>query len=117
MSAMSAQGNRRKTDAVTYDFGTPGAERKLQNLILYVAAKCAGDKHFGTVKLNKILFFSDFMAYAVTGSAITGGAYLALDAGPAPRRMPAIREQMIEHRQLAEQVRTVGGGYEEKRPV
>jgi len=114
---MSAQMKRRDPNKVTFNFRDPAAEPKLRNLILYIATKCAEDKYFGTVKLNKILFFSDFLAYAVRGSAITGGAYLALDAGPAPRRMPGLRDQMIEERQIAEQVRTVGGGYAEKRIV
>lgn len=115
---MSAQNMRqRKPDDITYDFNDPASERKLKSLVLYIAAKCAEDKYFGTVKLNKILFFSDFIAYATLKSPITGVEYLALEAGPAPRPMPAIRQHMLADRQIAEEVRIVGGGYAERRIV
>jgi hypothetical protein len=108
---------KRRSDAVTYDFKEPRSERKLKNLILYIAAKCSDDKHFGAVKLNKVLFFSDFLAHATLKAPITGVEYLALEAGPAPRPMPAVREEMMSDRQVAEEVRIVGGGYTEKRLV
>jgi hypothetical protein len=101
----------------TFDFHDPQGERKLRSLILYIADKCALHKRFGTVKLNKILFFSDFIAYATLGRAITGVEYLALEAGPAPRRMPAVKEAMFQRREIADQVRTVDGGYTEHRVV
>src|SRR6266536_4387740 len=104
MTAQRTTMKARNADDTTFEFREPLAERKMKNLILYIATKCAGHKRFGTVKLNKNLFFSDMVAYAVLGSPITGVEYLALDAGPAPRRMPAIKEEMIEGRQIAEQV-------------
>ena len=45
---------------------------KLQELILYVAKVSEGDPTFGLVKLNKILFFSDFRHFLDTGQSITG---------------------------------------------
>lgn len=114
---MSATMKQRRSDDVTYDVKDPRSERKLKNLVLYIAAKCADDKYFGTVKLNKILYFSDFLAYASLRAPITGVEYLALDAGPAPRPMPNIREEMLTDRQIAEEVRIVGGGYTERRIV
>ncbi len=43
-------------------------ERKLKEFILYVADRCEADPTFGAVKLNKILFYADFLAFASTGN-------------------------------------------------
>jgi hypothetical protein len=42
----------------------PEDEQKMKELILYISQKCADDTKFGATKLNKILYFSDFLAYA-----------------------------------------------------
>ena len=47
-------------------------ERKLKELILYVADRCEADPTFGAIKLNKTLFYADFLAFASTGKPITG---------------------------------------------
>lgn len=70
-------------------------ESKLKELILYIAKECENDVFFGATKLNKILFFADFMSYAKTGEAITGAQYMAIEYGPVPKRMLPIREEMI----------------------
>ena len=114
---MTTRLSDRRPDDATFEFGDPLSERKLRNLVLYIAAKCASHKRFGTVKLNKNLFFSDIISYAVTGSPITGVEYLALDAGPAPRRMPEIKQAMIVSGEIAEQIVEAPGGYTEKRIV
>lgn len=70
-------------------------EQKLKELVLYVGAKCALDPHYGVLKLNKILFYSDFRAYRALGSPITGADYKKYPHGPAPRGMKTIRERLI----------------------
>jgi hypothetical protein len=62
---------------------------KLQELILYIARRSEDDRHFGANKLNKLLFYSDFLAYAKTGRSITGATYERLEHGPAPRGLAA----------------------------
>jgi hypothetical protein len=62
-------------------------ERKLEELIVYIAQKCCDHERFGSIKLNKILFFSDFLAFQSRGKSITGSEYQKLDRGPAPRKM------------------------------
>jgi Protein of unknown function (DUF4065) len=64
--------------------------KKLRELVLYVAAKSANTKHFGATKLNKILFFSDFLSYGLLGHAITGATYQKERRGPVARQLPAI---------------------------
>ena len=70
-------------------------QRKFKELILYLAEKCSDDILWGATKLNKQLFFCDFLAYQQSGQSITGADYMALDKGPVPRRFLPIRAQMV----------------------
>ena len=75
-------------------------ETKFKELLLYAAGRCEEDPRCGSTKLNKILFFSDFYAYGLTGQPITGAEYKALERGPAPRFLLPIRQQMEENGEL-----------------
>ena len=81
-------------------------EKKFTELVLYVAARCEADRYFGATKLNKILFFADFLAYHRTGNHITGAEYFALQYGPAPRPMKAVQERMVAAGELTIDRRT-----------
>jgi hypothetical protein len=70
-------------------------EHKLGELILLVAELSQDDPAFGDVKLNKLLFFSDFLAFTNLGRAITGVDYFKLEHGPAPRRMLPVRAELV----------------------
>lgn len=48
---------------------------KLRELVLYVCTASEGDESFGSVKLNKLLFYSDFLSYLQHGIPITGQEY------------------------------------------
>jgi uncharacterized phage-associated protein/DNA-binding transcriptional regulator YiaG len=54
---------------------------KLRNIILFFIEKC-GDT-FNT-KMNKLLFYSDFLSYRTYGYGMTGLAYKAILHGPVP---------------------------------
>src|ERR1035438_9553158 len=41
---------------------------KLGELIIYISKKSAGDSRFGATKLNKLLYFSDFLSFGNFGS-------------------------------------------------
>lgn len=66
---------------------------KLDELILYVAQRCAGDSRFGKIKLNKILFYADFKAFLKTGKSITGENYFKQPFGPVPCHL----EKRLKH--------------------
>ena len=66
----------------------------LKELILYIANRLASHPKFGATKLNKILFFSDFIAYAKLGKSITGEEYQKLPKGPAPKYLMPVRAKM-----------------------
>lgn len=77
------------------------SQKKLQELILYISMKSEGDEGFGKVKLNKLLFFSDFLAFLYHGAAITGQDYQALQQGPAPKAMLPVLNAMQKRGELA----------------
>ena len=60
---------------------------RFKELVLYVCEKCVADPRFGATKLNKILYFADFLAYAESGEPITGMEYRENLNGPARRRL------------------------------
>lgn len=61
----------------------PQSSERLKNLLLYVLGKM-GDT-FQT-KMNKVLFYIDFLSYRERGMAISGLAYQAIEFGPVPQR-------------------------------
>lgn len=69
-------------------------DRKMKELILYIATISEGDDYFGATKLNKLLFYADFLAYVNFGESITGHEYQKLENGPAPRRLLPVRDEM-----------------------
>lgn len=69
---------------------------KMRELVLYIAEKSISDQRFGAVKLNKLLYYSDFYAYRVLGSSITGAKYQRLQEGPAPRQFLTVRDSLLD---------------------
>lgn len=61
----------------------PQSMERLKNLLLYVLGKM-GDV-FQT-KMNKVLFYIDFLSYRQRGMALSGLAYNAIEFGPVPQR-------------------------------
>ena len=71
-------------------------ESKFKELVLYLAQRFEADATFGAVKLNKMLFFADNLAYAHYGAPITGVEYVKMERGPGPGAMRSVRESMEE---------------------
>ena len=92
---------------LTFDFPKMAPDERLRELILYISARCSEDPTFGAIKLNKILYFADFLSYGMTGEPVTGAAYMRLRRGPAPRRLLPVRDKMIEDGELVIQKRRV----------
>lgn len=92
-------------------------ERKFWELVLYICQRCATDPKFGATKLNKLLYFSDFLAYAQLGEPITGFEYRRLPNGPAPRRFTSVRDEMVKKRDLGFQTVPLSGGRTQYRAV
>jgi hypothetical protein len=79
-------------------------DRKLCELVLYIAQGCRGDHTFGVTKQNRLLFYADFLAYVNFGQLITDQEYIRLADGPEPKRWPLIREQMLAKHDIAIQM-------------
>lgn len=73
---------------------------KMKELILYVSEKLSDDKKFCSTKLNKVLFFTDFLRYRIVKKTITGKEYWKLPFGPAPKCFVPLREEMINEGSL-----------------
>jgi hypothetical protein len=70
---------------------------KFRELVLYVARETQDDPRCGRTKLNKILFYSDFLAYRSLGEPISGQRYQKLEHGPAPRGLlPAVEDMQAD---------------------
>lgn len=91
-------------------------EKKFKELVLYLAETSKDDKFFGAVKLNKLLFFSDFLAFGYLGASITGARYIHLPKGPAPREMMRVRTEMEKAGVLLVEDRRAGV-FTQHRPV
>ncbi len=100
-----------KGDKMSKDYN----EKKLRELILYAAMRSEDDPKFGAIKLNKILFFADFTAYAQTGKSISGAAYRALEHGPAPTKLVPVKKKLERDEDAFEYTKLVAGGFEQKR--
>jgi hypothetical protein len=88
--------------------GPPDAT-KMKELILHVATACAKDEKCGAVKLDKILFYADFLAFLQRGRSITDQPYFAIKEGPAPQQFARIREAMIKDQEIAIQKTPIPG--------
>ena len=89
-------------------------ENKFRELLLFIAHRSGADPHFGAIKLNKLLFYSDFLAYLELGYPISGQPYFALANGPAPRYLVRVREQMVKSKEIAIARKATPSGVQER---
>jgi hypothetical protein len=80
-------------------------KKKFKELVLYLAEKHENERYWGATKLNKCLFYADFLAYRKFGEAITGAEYMALERGPAPQKLLPIQREMLAAGEIAIQER------------
>lgn len=81
-------------------------DEKFRELVLYVAEKSEGDTNFGATKLNKLLFYADFVFYQRFGTSITRHQYQKLEHGPAPKALKPILATMQAEGVIKEVERT-----------
>ena len=74
---------------------------RLKNIMLYILNRC--DEVWCT-KMNKLLFYTDFMSYRERGMAMSGLSYRAIDFGPVPERWNRVYSEFPEVRQELRQV-------------
>ena len=103
---MSIDGDDAMERRGTIRFDDMDGENLLAELILHIANMCEDDPTFGATKLNKILWWADFLSYARHGTPITGVEYQRIKNGPAPKRLVPIRNQLAANNDAAVQKRT-----------
>ncbi len=86
-------------------------------MILYVAGQCQRATRFGDIKLNKILWKSDFDAFAARGMPVTGRSYQRLRLGPAPKEMHPLHQEMLRNGLIKVDLVDFGNGIVEHRTV
>ena len=70
---------------------------KFKSLVHYVCWKAGDPSKLGAIKLNKILWLADFLAYYERDRAITDARYIRRQFGPVPSAIqPVIRELQEE---------------------
>lgn len=71
---------------------------KFKELVVYLCAASdqAGDEGFGMVKLNKLLFRTDFEAFRLLGRPVTGETYEKQEFGPVARHLPVALDELAE---------------------
>lgn len=74
---------------------------KLTNLLLYLIAT-GNPTYNDKLKLNKLLFYTDFNHYKNTGKSITGFSYRAVPYGPVPANYDYIFAYMTNQAKLIE---------------
>lgn len=99
----------------TYD--VPRGPQRFRELILYISKACQNDQWFGAVKLNKILYHSDFRAFERFGIPLTGVRYWRLPKGPAPKPLVPVRNELVREGALRVEQRQVGPDHCQKRPI
>ena len=65
----------------------PQSYSRLKNIILFFIDKCGGV--FNT-KMNKLLFYTDFLSYKIRGVGMSGLAYKAIQYGPVPQQWDTV---------------------------
>ena len=74
----------------------PLSLERLRNVLLYVLNHCG---EVWCTKMNKMLFYIDFLAYRNCGMAVSGLSYRAIDFGPVPERWERVYSEFEEVRQ------------------
>lgn len=97
--------------------GERGFERdKFKELVLYLSERSEADPNFGETKLNKLLYFVDFVSYRELGKAVTGAKYQRLRWGPAATALLPIQTELETEGALV--VRSgLRGAYMQKKPI
>lgn len=81
----------------------PQSLERLKNLLLYVLERMG--ETFQT-KMNKVLFYIDYLSYRERGMAISGLVYQAMEFGPVPQRWDRLYSAFDE---VEQQIRLVQG--------
>lgn len=75
--------------------------KKFEGLVHYICDKATDPSVLGSVKLNKVLWYSDSIHYMIFGGSITGEIYVKRQHGPVPRHIVRAIDQLVADRKIA----------------
>ncbi len=74
-------------------------KNKYKNSLLYFIKYC-NNRYFGATKLNKLLYYLDFISYRDKKQSVTGDLYVNKDFGPVPSLVDDILSELREDKKL-----------------
>ncbi len=69
-------------------------EKKYKHTVLYFIKHC-NNQYLGETKLNKLLYYFDFVNHRERGKSVTGDVYCHLDFGPVPKKAREIISSLV----------------------
>jgi uncharacterized phage-associated protein len=84
-------------------------KEKYYNAILYFIKYC-NNQYLGATKLNKLLYYLDFISYRDTGHQITGDVYIHNQYGPVPANINEILAELYAKGAVRAEVRQYKDG-------
>ena len=72
---------------------------KYENAILYFVQHC-NNRYLGATKLNKLLYYLDFLNYRDRGRSVTGDDYYHMQYGPIPSSVDTVMGALRESKKL-----------------
>jgi hypothetical protein len=82
---------------------------KFKAMIHYICDRCGDPARLGAIKLNKVAWFSDVIAFLELGSDITGERYVKQKFGPVPKSiLPTLRQLVTEGAMRIDEVEYFG---------
>lgn len=84
---------------LTFGSNTPASLAKLAEAVVYVAHKTKGE--FGSIKINKTIYYADLEAFKTLGGSITGAQYHKIRLGPVPKHI-LMAERKLENENALE---------------
>ncbi|HLR32130.1 MAG TPA: Panacea domain-containing protein [Fodinibius sp.] len=82
-------------------------KQKLKNLVHYVCHKVKDPSKLGKTKLNKVLYYSDFLFYLENYRPITGEIYIKHKHGPVSKNLNQILEELEKEQKVFEREQAV----------
>lgn len=73
---------------------------KYKNSVLYFIENC-NNNSLGTTKMNKLLYYLDFISYRDKGSSVTGDTYRHLEKGPVPKMVVDIIQDLQKDKAIS----------------
>lgn len=82
-------------------------KQKLKNLVHYICHKVKDPSKLGKTKLNKVLYYSDFLFYLQKYRPITGELYIKDKHGPVSKNLNQILRELEEEKKVFEREQAV----------